>query len=335
MGFLCKTGSSTSTQTTDIPDYIKTPLLENLDKASDLVKQPYQTYGGDRIEGFTQDQLDAFQKIRDMQGQGSGQLDAAMQGIMGLQQSDPSQVQAQTFDSAAAQQYMNPYTENVLDRARQRAFEADDIARQRRDARAIGAGAFGDNSRRFVQEAEAQSNLQDRMADMEAKQLANAYSQAQKAYATDAGMDLKSQQLNQAAGLSADKLNTAQALGAGQGIAGLVGAQQNLGMGQIGALSQVGTANQQMGQAGLDLAYSDFQNQQAYPYQQIGFMADLLQGAPQGTVTSLTQPTPSPFQSMAGLGLAGLGLYGQMGGFSKYGFGNVNPSSGNPYGYAV
>ena len=270
-----------------------------------------------------------------MQGQGSSQLDAAMAGIMGLQQSDPQQVQAQTFDSAAAQQYMNPYTENVMDRARQRIFEAEDIARQRRDAQAVGAGAFGDNSRRFVQESEAQSNLQDRLANMEAQQLATAFSQAQKAYATDAGMDLKSQQLNQAAGLQSDKLNTAQALGAAQGIAGLAGAQQQLGLGQIGALSQVGAAGQQMGQAGLDLAYSDFQNQQAYPYQQIGFMADLLQGAPQGTVTTLTRPQPSPFQSMAGLGLAGLGRYGQMGGFSQYGFGNINPMSGKPYDYAV
>ena len=63
MGSFCKSGSKTTTRTTDIPDYIKTPLKENLDRAADLVKEPYQTYDGPRIEGFSQDQLDAFQEL--------------------------------------------------------------------------------------------------------------------------------------------------------------------------------------------------------------------------------------------------------------------------------
>ena len=66
----------------DIPDYIKTPLKENLDKASQLVKQPYQQYGGQRIEGFSQDQLDAFQQIRNQVSQAD--LQAAMAGIKSL-----------------------------------------------------------------------------------------------------------------------------------------------------------------------------------------------------------------------------------------------------------
>lgn len=331
MGSFCKSGSKTTTRTTDIPDYIKTPLTENLDRAADLVKEPYQTYDGPRIEGFSQDQLDAFQRIRDMQGTGQADLDSAMQGIRGLQPVTSQTVGAQTFDTQTAQDYMNPYTQNVLDVARQRMFETEDIAAQKRAANQLAAGAFGDNSRRFIENAEAQSNLQDRMASLEADQLAKAYGAAQKAYATDAGMDLKAQQLNQAADLNAQKLAGSQALSQAQGIAGLVGAGQGLGFDQSNALMQVGAAGQQMGQASKDLAYSDFKQQQAYPYQQIGFMADLLQGAPMGTVSTMTQPTSSPFQQFAGLGLAGLGLYGQMGGFSPYGFGGVNPVTGTPY----
>lgn len=331
MGSFCKSGSSTTTQTTDIPDYIKTPLKDNLAVAADLVKQPYQAYTGPRIEGFTQDQLDAMNNIRKMMGTGQSDLDAAMTGIMGLSPVTTQNVNASTFDSATAAQYMNPYTDNVLDKARQRIFDAEDIAAQKRAAGQVAAGAFGDNSRRFIENAEAQSNMQDRLADMEAKQLANAYSEAQKAYATDAKMDLTAQQLNQATDLAGQKLAGSQAIANAQGIAGLVGAGQGLGFDQANALMQIGSANQQMGQASKDLAYSDFKEQQAYPYQQVGFMADLLQGAPMGTITTMTQPTPSPFQSMAGLGLAGLGLYGQMGGFSPYGFGGVNPMTGNPY----
>ena len=53
-------------------------------------------------------------------------------------------------------------------------------------------------------------------------------------------------------------------------------------------------------------------------------MADLLQGAPMGTVTTMTQPTPSPFQSALGLGLTGLGIYGSGGGFAPGGFSMAN-----------
>jgi len=316
MGSFCKSGSSTTTQTTDIPDYIKKPLQDNLDVAANLVKQPYQAYGGDRIEGFTQDQLDAFKAIQNQMGTGQADLDSAMAGIKALTPSQAQQTQAQTFDSATAAQYMNPYTDQVLDRARQRIFDAEDIAAQKRSANQVAAGAFGDNSRRFIENSEAQSNMQDRLADMEAKQLANAYTQAQNAYKTDASLDMQSQLANQTAGLKQDQLNTQQALAAAQGIGGLVGQGQGLGFDQANALLQIGGMQQPQGQSGLDLAYSDFQQQQAYPYQQVGFMADLLQGAPMGSITTMTQPTPSPFQSAVGLGLSGLGIYGMGGGFN-------------------
>ena len=114
MGSFCKSGSKTTTRTTDIPDYIKTPLKENLDRAADLVKEPYQTYDGPRIEGFSQDQLDAFQRIRDMQGTGQADLDAAMQGIRGLQPVTSQTVGAQTFDAQTAQDYMNPILRTSL-----------------------------------------------------------------------------------------------------------------------------------------------------------------------------------------------------------------------------
>tara|TARA_B100000073_G_scaffold299885_2_gene266032 strand:- start:32316 stop:33314 length:999 start_codon:yes stop_codon:yes gene_type:complete len=331
MGSFCSSGTQTTSQTTRLPDYILDPLKDNLGVAANLVKQPYQTYGGDRIQDYSQDQLDAFQDIRDMQGTGQADLGQAMQGIKGLSPIQAQNVQAQTFDAAAAQQYMDPYQQQVLDVARQRAFDAEDIAAQKRAARQVAAGAFGDNSRRFIENTEAQKNLQDRMAMMEADQLSKAYKNAQSAYATDAKMDMTAQQLNQAADLTAQQSDSAQTMAQAQGIQGLVGAQQGLGYDQANALMQVGGANQQMGQAGLDLAYQDFQAQQQHPYGQVGFMANLLQGAPMGSTTSYTQPTASPFQSIAGLGLAGLGLYGKMGGFSPYGFGGVNPTTGNPY----
>ena len=103
MGSFCSSGTSTTSQTTRLPDYILDPLKDNLGVAANLVKQPYQTYGGDRIEDYSQDQLDAFQDIRNMQGTGQADLGQAMQGIKGLSPIQAQNVQAQTFDAAAAQ----------------------------------------------------------------------------------------------------------------------------------------------------------------------------------------------------------------------------------------
>ena len=230
MGFLCQSSSpSQSTVIQELPDYIKQPAIDNLKKAAEIADSEYQAYGGQRIADFTQDQLDAMQNIRDMQGQQRGDIDAAMSGLRSLSNYSPQDVQARQFDSQTASDYMNPYTENVLDRARQRIFDADDIARQKRDARAIGAGAFGDNSRRFVQEAEAQSNLQDRLADMEAKQLAAAYESGAKIFGQDANRAMQADARNQAAGLTANQQNNMAAIQGAQGIGNLARLDQGLG----------------------------------------------------------------------------------------------------------
>ena len=322
MGFLCQSSSpSQSTVIQELPDYIKQPAIDNLKKAAEIADSEYQAYDGQRIADFNQDQLDAMQRIRDMQGQQRGDIDAAMSGLRSLSNYNPQDVQARQFDSQTAADYMNPYTENVLDRARQRIFDADDIARQKRDARAISAGAFGDNSRRFVQEAEAQSNLQDRLADMEAKQLAAAYESGAKIFGQDANRALQADARNQAAGLTANQQNNMAAIQGAQGIGNLAKLDQGLGLQQNQALQGIGAMGQALDQQGLDLAYGDFMAQQNFPKQQVAFMSDILQGTPSGqTTTTFGPPGPSPFQSLAGLGIAGIGLYGQGGGFGPSGF---------------
>jgi len=326
MGFLCQSSSpQSSTVVQQLPDYILDPLKKNLQKAEDVTDAPYQAYQGQRIEGFNQDQLDAMQDIKNLQGKNQSNLDAAMSGIMGLQTYNPQQVQAQQFDSATAAQYMNPYTDNVLDRARQRIFDAEDVAAQKRAANQVAAGAFGDNSRRFIENSEAQSNLQDRLADMEAKQLAAAYESGAKMFDADANRELTADKLNQASGLTANQQNVNATLQGAAGIGNLAAKDQALALQQNQALQGIGAMQQQMGQSGLDLAYQDFLAQKNYPMEQVNYMANILQGAPMPmTQTTYGPPGPSPLQSIAGLGLAGLGIYGQGGGFGAGGFSMAN-----------
>lgn len=119
-----------------------------------------------------------------------------------------------------------------------------------------------------------------------------------------------------------------------QGVQGAVGAGQYglQGLGQAGAaastLGQLGqtqfgqeqAANQAMLSAGtqqqalqqkaLDVDYQKYQAQLNYPYQQIGFMSDLLRGLPLTQQSQSMYQNPSMMSQVAGLGTAGIGAYG-------------------------
>jgi hypothetical protein len=345
----------------------------------------------------------------------------------------PQQTSTQSFtQQGTAQNFMNPYMQNVVNIQQREAVRADDIARQSRNARATQAGAFG-GSRQAIMEAEAGRNLQTQLGDIQAQGLNQAYQQAQQQFNTEQGLGFQSQQANQRAGLDTSQMGlqaalanqrgsldlSAQQLQAQQanqragldtnqmglqaslanarnsldaGIANQQMAYQYAGLGQQAALAnqragldfnnqyldaqrageqsrqfganlglegartglqaaqtlgQLGSEqfNQQQGaistqyglgnqqrqavQGILDQQYGDFQAQRDYPYQQIGFMSDLLRGA--GSSTRQVYPGPSTMQTLAGLGTAAYGLK-NMGGFKqggkvKAGLADVAPDS--------
>jgi len=74
--------------------------------------------------------------------------------------------------------------------------------------------------------------------------------------------------------------------------------------------NQYGAMQQNQAQKGLDIGYQDFQNQQNYPYKQIGFMSDLLRGMPMGqsTTKSMYEPTPGLAQQVGAVGAGAYGL---------------------------
>jgi hypothetical protein len=70
----------------------------------------------------------------------------------------------------------------------------------------------------------------------------------------------------------------------------------------------------------LDQAYQDFQNQQNYPYKQLGFMSDMIRGLPLGqqSTSSMYSQGPGAVQTLAGLGGAAYG-FGKSGLFAEGG----------------
>ena len=74
--------------------------------------------------------------------------------------------------------------------------------------------------------------------------------------------------------------------------------------------SAYGGQMQQQAQRPLDMAYQDFQNQQNYPYKQLGFMSDLVRGMPLGqkSTSSVYEAPGSMMGQLGGLGIGALGL---------------------------
>ena len=291
------TPTSQSVSTTSIPDYAK-PYVETLlgkgQALTDTNQNPYQQYQGQRVAGFNPLQQQAFQSIQGMQtspqlGQAAGM--AGMAGLGGLYAGQNYQNQA--TNPYAMQAYMSPYQQNVTDFQKQQAV--NDYGRQLpgMQAQAVGQGAFG-GSRQAIVQAEGQRNLQNQLAGIQATGSQNAFQNAQQAQQFGAnlgiqGLGLAGQQASNLANIGQNQYT--QQMGINQ-------AQQAAG-GQQQALEQQNLTNQ----------YQSFQDQQNYPYKQLGFMSDLLRGMPLTQQSqSVYQAPPSTANQLMGYGLGAYGI---------------------------
>ena len=184
--------------------------------------------------------------------------------------------------------------------ASQQAQQAFEAARQRQMAGAQLGGQLG------MQAAGLEQNVGQQMG-----QLGLGYGGLeQQNIAQMMGMAGQSgqfgQQLGQLAGLGGQLGQTLSGMGTEQ--AGLGQLVQNLYGQDIKTLEAFGARDQALQQAIADAQrMSNMQLYQA-PYQQYGFLSDIYKGIPgsQQSVTVSQGQDPSPFQQIAGLGIAGL-----------------------------
>ena len=201
------------------------------------------------------------------------------QGIGGYQQYlDRANVLAgKATDPTAYQDFLNPYQSYVTQGIEDQFAQAEN----QRAAQAVKTGAFG-TEREGIQKAE----LQGQQAETVGQSLAQAYGQAQ-------GM------AQQAYGQGAQQQ---MAMGAGA---------QQMAMGDISNLMQSGAQQQQLAQTGLDAQYRQQLQQMYEPYQRLGFVSDIFQGAPTSasSLAMATTPQANPLAQAVGAGITGLAAY--------------------------
>ena len=278
--------------------------------------QPYQQYQGERVAQFSPLQKQSFEGAQGMQP--AYQLTGAsgLAGLAGQQalntQYDPTNYQSQSFTGGdMAQQYMSPYMQNVVQRQQQDATRQAAIAQQAQGAQAARSGAFG-GSGDYLMRAQAAGNLARQKGDIQATGLQNAYQQAMNQF------NQEQQQRQQAAQLG----EQSRQYGAGLGLQGLQTAMT--GANTLGTLGQTqfgqgmdinklqntyGGQQQQQMNTILGNQYQDFLNRQNQPYKQLGFMSDIIRGAPLSQLGStMYAPPPSAIQNIASLGLGAAGI---------------------------
>jgi len=272
----------------EVAPYAQT-LLGQAQAATDPNQNPYQTYSqwaqaqglsGDQTAQFSGLQQNAFQ-----QGQGLQQNPFSQNAATGTQQL----LQNSWTNPGTAQSFMSPYTQNVVDAQNKEAQRQSGIQDTYNDAQATGAGAFG-GSRQAIMDAESQRNLQTQMNLNEATGLQNSYNQGMSQYNTQQGQGL--------AGLSN--------LGSmGQNLYGQT-------TGNINLQDQLGTQQQQQAQNMINTNVNNYQQQQNYPYKQLGFMSDIIHGSPTTAQSyQTTSAAPSTLGTVASLGTIGAGLLGK------------------------
>jgi hypothetical protein len=313
--------SQTVTQTS-IPEYAR-PYVETMlgktEALTDIDKNPYQAYGGQRIAGFSPLQERTFQDVANQTTAGqlvpaTGLAAASGMGSLGTagQMGMAGQQYAQQATNPYAQQaYMSPYIQNALQPQLQEMQRQYGITGAQQMATAAGRGAFG-GSRDALMRAENERNKNIAMNAAIGSGYQNAFQAAQQAQQFGANLGLQ--------GLQGSLAGYGQA-GQAAGTLGQLG-QTQFGQQQAinAARQQVGAVQQAQSQQGLDLAYQDFLKQRNYPYQQLAFMSDMTRGLPlsQAAQQVYTAP-PNPVSQLGGLGMSALGIYGMSGGFKAKG----------------
>jgi hypothetical protein len=261
---------SQSSTSYDIPEYFKEIQERTLRTAETEFSKPYQGFQGQRIAQLDPYEIQAGNIYQNQILPQSGQLAA---------------IGAQTYDTATAQAYANPYEDQVISGALGDLREAYGQTQKSMNASAIGAGAFG-GERQGIQNVLGAERFIDSAGDTSARLRQAGFESGANRFMQDRATQL---------GAAQSQINAL-----GQTSAGLAG---------------FGAQARGIEQAGLAEGYRDFIEEREYGAGQIKQMIGALSGAPirsYGEERSGSVGVPyagaSPFGQIAGAVTTGMAL---------------------------
>ena len=263
-----------------------------------ISQQPGETAAGfkarqDAAKAFTLRQQNLAGLAPQVAGQDQLQKDAQTRALAGLGSFEPFLQQAQASTGPQAfQQFMSPYQQQVIDTSLAEFDRQAAMQEQRIRDSAVASGAFG-GGREGVLQSEFRTGSDRNRSALQAGLLQQGFEQAQQA----AQQNFANQ----------------------MGIAGALPGLQRADVAQLGTL---GAINQAQRQAELDAQREGVKMAALQPQEELDRFADIttgIMGGMRGTGTRMINtPSPSPLQSVLGIGSSLAGAY--LGGLGRSGF---------------
>lgn len=264
-GGAAKTPAADTTTSGSLSNWAGDYVTNMLGQGQALANQPYQAYTGPLTAGAS-----------DLQQQGfAGASNLASTGY------DPTKFTTGTFDTAAAQKYMNPYLQTALDPQLKEMQRQSDIQRLSDSARLAKAGAYG-GSRQAIMESEARRNLLDKQAGVIGQGYQTAYDKAMGQFNADQGRQMEAQKASEAS----------RQYGA------------DYGLKTLNELQEAGATQRGIESEGIAADKAQFEEQRDYPYKMVQYQQGLLQGLPISSQSN-TQNMSAITSLLANIGYGG------------------------------
>jgi len=222
-----------------------------------LQNNPYQAYSGPMSASFGPEFGQASSYLSGQLGQTNPYTTQGAQGI--------SSAMGAIDPNMSISDYMNPYTQGVLDPTLRNLNQAWGDARQQTAANATMAGAYGGTGQ-GVENALNNKNYGNAVSDATNQAYSQAFQNAQASRSQNLGL------LGQL----------------GSSLAGVGQNQFTQGTTLASMLAGMGSTQQQAGQQGIQNAISQNQTNQTMPLNQYGMLAQILSGVPQNSTTQTT-----------------------------------------------
>jgi hypothetical protein len=235
------------TKESNISEWAGPTVAGMVAKSSALANAPYQAYTGPLTAGTSPLQTAA--------NTNAGNINVPT-GAMGS-------FTPGTFNTATAQQYMNPYIQSALDPQIAEARRQSQITQMGNASKATQAGAFG-GSRGALMDAETQRNLGTNLAGITGAGYNTAYNNAQQQFNTEQGRQQTAQDSTNRFGLDAISKQA-----------------------ELGATQRAGE------QEGISALKGQFEEERQDPYNKMLFQQKMLTGLPISTQTTSTAQTPA------------------------------------------
>lgn len=289
------------TTSNNVPQWFSDYTQGILNQANAVAGQPYQSYEGPRIAGFSPEQEQAFALAEGNVGSYKPALGEAMdmtKGVLG--QVAPTigtnlATAGGTFTGDNVSRYMNPYIENVTKRSQELANRNfnETLLPQIKNM-FTRAGQYG-STRMADTVGKAARDTSESLQSAADASLAQGFTTAGQMFGADASR----------AGTLA-QLGVQSTLQGSKDLSALGETLSRLGLSDAATLEGIGQQRRGLTQQSLDLAKSDFDAQRDYPKTQTDWLSNIIRGIPNNAVpSSTTRSETGPYQGDMQQGLVG------------------------------